>query len=191
LATKRGPDSKKLKLHARLAANRQRQQYSVDYFDTFTPMANMSTIRTILTMATQNDWEIHQADIKSAYLYTSIQEEIFMRMLPGHLKEGQQGKVLKLKRSLPGLKQAGYEWAKELAGVFVKLGFSHSKVYQVAYFKQMKDKHTIVTILVDNMAVTANHTSHIHHFKAKLQEFFEITDLGELNWLLGLKVTRD
>jgi hypothetical protein len=191
LATKRGPDGEKLKLRARLVANGQRQKFRVDYFDTFAATANMSTIRTVLAMAAQRDWEIHQIDIKSAYLYASIQEEIYMRAPPGYLREDQRGKVLKLKRSLPGLKQAGYEWAEELAGVFAKLGFSRSRVDQAVYFKRTPHEQMVVTVSVDDMAVTASHVSLIHQFKARLQEFFEISDLGELKWLLGLKVTRD
>jgi hypothetical protein len=52
-------------------------------------------------------------------------------------------------------------------------------------------EHMVITVSVDDMVVTANHISHIQHFKTQLLEFFKITDLGELNWLLGLKVTRD
>jgi hypothetical protein len=166
LATKRGPDGEKLKLHACLVANSQRQQYRVDYFDTFAPTANMITIRTVLTMAAQKDWEIHQVDIKSAYLYASIQEEIYMKAPPGYLKDGQKGKVLRLQRSLPGLKQASFEWAEELAGVFEDLGFSRSRVDQAVYFKRTKDEHVVITVSIDNMAVTANHISHIKCFKA-------------------------
>jgi hypothetical protein len=191
LATKRGPDGKKLKLWVQLVANGQHQQYGVDYFDMFTPMANMSTIHTVLAMAAQRDWEIHQVDIKSTYLYASIQEEIYMRAPPGYLKDSQRGKVLRLRRSLPGLKQANFEWAEELAGVFVELGFSHSKVDQAVYYKHTTDAHIIITVSVDDMAITANHTTHITQFKSQLHCYFEITDLSKLNWLLGLKVSRD
>jgi len=79
LATKRGPNGEKLKLHARLVANGQCQKYGVDFFDTFAPTSNMATIRTILGMAAQRDWEIHQVDIKSAYLYAELKEEIHAR----------------------------------------------------------------------------------------------------------------
>jgi hypothetical protein len=72
LATKHGPNRVKLKLHAQLVANGQRQHYGADYFKTFVPTANMSIIHTVLMMATQHDWEIHQVDIKSVYLYASI-----------------------------------------------------------------------------------------------------------------------
>jgi hypothetical protein len=134
LATKRGPNGEKLKLRARLVANGQHQRYGVDYFDTFTPTCNMITIRTVLCMAAHLDWEVHQVDIKSAYLYADVQEDIYMRPPPGYLSEGEHWKVLKLKRSLLGLKQAGFEWSEELAGVFAKLGFAHSQVDQVVYF---------------------------------------------------------
>jgi hypothetical protein len=157
----------------------------------FTPMANMSTICTVLTMAAQRDWEIHQVDVKSAYLYASLQEEIYMRAPPGYLKEGQQGKVLKLKRSLPGLKQAGFEWAEELAGAFQKMGFSRSQVDQAVYYRRTSKEHMVITVSVDDMAITANRLSYIERFKSQLTQFFEISDLGELSWLLGLKVTRD
>jgi hypothetical protein len=72
LATKHGPNGKKLKLRACFIANGQRQHYEVDFFDMFTPTANISTIRVVLSMAAQKDWEIHQVDIKSAYLYANV-----------------------------------------------------------------------------------------------------------------------
>ena len=59
------------------------------------------------------------------------------------------------------------------------------------YFKCIKDEHIIITVSVDDMAVTSQHLRHITLFKLQLQDHFEITDLGELNWLLGLKVEHD
>lgn len=78
-----------------------------------------------------------------------------MRPPPGYLKDNElRQKVLRLKRSLPGLKQAGYEWVEELAGVFTDLGFSHSKVDQAVYYKHAPNKHIVITVSVDDMAVT-------------------------------------
>ena len=71
------------------------------------------------------------------------------------------------------------------------MGFSHSQVDQAVYFKRSQDEHTVITVSMDDMAVTLKDLVHITHFKAQLREHFEITDLGELHWLLGLKVTRD
>lgn len=132
----------------------------------------------VLAMAAQHNWEVHQVDIKSAYLYVKIKEEIYVRMLLRYLKQGEESKVLRLKRSLPGLKQAGYEWVEELTAVFHKLGFMCSQVDQAIYFKRTDDEHTIITVSVDDMAVTSHYLYHIKSFKSQLQEHFEITDLG-------------
>jgi hypothetical protein len=104
LATKHGADGEKLKLWARLVANGQRQQYGLDYIETFTPTTNMTTIRIVLTIATHWDWEIHQVDIKSAYLNATLKDTIYMRAPPGYLKTEDFGKVLLLLRSLYGCK---------------------------------------------------------------------------------------
>jgi hypothetical protein len=80
LATKRGADREKLKLRARLVANGQRQQYGLNYLETFTPTTNMTTIRTILTIAAHRDWEIHQIDIKSTYLNAALKDTIYIRV---------------------------------------------------------------------------------------------------------------
>src|SRR5258705_13022036 len=151
----------------------------------------MATICTILTTAAQHDWEIHQVDIKSAYLNAELRDDIYMRAPAGYLKKGDEGKVLKLLRSLYGLKQAGYEWSEELKKFFTDSGFNQSQVDQGVYFRCTDQEHTVIMVSVDDMAITSAHLSDIVAFKAQLQTCFEITDLGELKWLLGLKVERD
>ena len=191
LATKRGPDGEKLKLRARLVTNGQRQKHGIDYAETFAPTTNMTTIRTVLCIAAHRDWEIHQIDVKSAYLNAQLHDDIYMRAPPGYLKSADLGKVLKLLRSLYGLKQAGFEWSEELERFFLDAGYTRSQVDQAVYFRRISDEHTVITVSVDDMAITSRHIRHIDRFKAKLRERFEITDLGELTWLLGLKVERD
>jgi hypothetical protein len=128
LATKCSADGEKLKLRARLVANGQRQQYGLDYIETFSPTTNMTTIRTVLTIAAHRDWEIHQVDIKSAYLNAALKDTIYMRAPPGYLKTEDFGKVLLLLRSLYGLKQAGFEWSEKLEKFFLDYGFTRSQV---------------------------------------------------------------
>jgi Reverse transcriptase (RNA-dependent DNA polymerase) len=124
LATKRGPEGEKMNLHVRLVANGQHQKHGIDYSETFAPTTNMTTICTVLTMAARHNWEIHQVDIKSAYLNAELHEDIYMHAPPGYLKPEDKGKVLKLRQSLYGLKQAGYEWSEELEKFFLKFGFT-------------------------------------------------------------------
>jgi len=142
-------------------------------------------------MATRQDWEIHQIDVKSAYLNATLRDDIYMRPPPGYLKEKDRGKILKLLRSLYGLKQAGFEWSEELEQFFLDAKFTRSQVDQAVYYRRTSEEHTVITVSVDDMAVMSKHPKHILKFKDQLRTRFEISDLGELTWLLGLKVERD
>ena len=188
LVTKHGPDGEKIKFHVQLVANGQCQKQGIDYSETSTPTTNMTTIRTVLTMAAHQNREIHQNDIKIAYLNAERHDDIYMHALPGYLKPEDEGKVLKLLRSLYGLKQAGFEWSEELEKFFLNAGFTRSQVDQVVYFRRRNEEHPVITVSVDDMAITSRHLQHISEFKAQLQTRFKISDLGELSWLLGLKV---
>jgi len=191
LVTKRGPNGKKLKLRACLVANGQHQEYGMDYKETFAPTSSMATIHTVLTMATCQNWEIHQIDVKSTYLNNTLWDDIYMCPPPGYLKEKDKGKVLKLLPSLYGLKQAGFEWSKELEKFFLKAGYMRSQVDQAVYYHHTSDEHTVITVSIDDMAVTSKHLKHILKFKDQLRAQFEISDIGELTWILGLKVERN
>jgi hypothetical protein len=111
-----------------------------------------------------------------------------MQVPPGYLKTEDFGKVLLLLRSLYGLKQAGFEWSEELKKFFLDYGFTCSQVDQAVYFRRNMEEHTVITVSVDDMAKTSKHLWDIEHFKVELRKRFDISDLGELTWLLGLKV---
>jgi hypothetical protein len=86
------------------------------------------------------------------------------------------------------LKQAGFEWSEELEKFFLDYGFTHSQVDQAVYFRWNTEEHTIITVSVDDMAMTSKRLQDIERFKVELRERFDISNLGELTWLLGLKV---
>jgi hypothetical protein len=146
LATKRRPDGEKLKLRARLVVNGQCQKHGLDYFETFAPTTNMTTIHTVLAIAAHHNWEIHQIDIKSAYLNVELNDTIYMRAPPGYLKVQDKGKVLLLLRSLYGLKQAGFEWSEKLEKFFLGAEYTRSQVDQAVYFRHIAEEHTVITV---------------------------------------------
>jgi Reverse transcriptase (RNA-dependent DNA polymerase) len=97
----------------------------VNYTETFSAAAKMPTVCAVLANAAHQDWEIKHVDVKSAYLNAELKETIYIKALRGVLKPGQEGKVLRLKKGLYGLKQAGRGWYLEMSRVFVKeLGFT-------------------------------------------------------------------
>ena len=126
------------------------------YDKTFAMAAKMPSICVVLGNAAQQDWEIHQVDIKSAHLNVPLEEEVYMVPPVGLLKPGQEKLVCKLKKALYGLKQAGCEWQKMLTAVMTNdLGFKHSVVDHSVYFRCSGDEHTIIVVATDDMVVTS------------------------------------
>ena len=75
--------------------------------------------------------------------------------------------------------------------MFLEAGYTRSQVDRAVYFRHQDDEHTVITVSVDDMAVTSKHLKHIVKFKDQLRKRFEITDLRELTWLIRLKIERN
>ena len=124
IRVKQGPDGKVQSYRVQIVAGGHRQVEGVNDTETFSATAKMPTVHTVLANAAHQDWEIEHVDVKSTYLNAELKETIYVKAPRGVLKPGQEGKVLRLKKGLYGLKQAGRGWYMEMSRVFVKeLGF--------------------------------------------------------------------
>jgi hypothetical protein len=119
-----GPDGNVETRRARVVVRGHKQTYGVNDNETFAVVAKMPSVRVVLANGAQQDWEMHQVDVKSAYLNATLEDDISMIPPGGVLKPRQERKVCKLLKVIYGLKQAGREWQKMLTTVFVEdLGF--------------------------------------------------------------------
>ena len=107
---------------ARLVARGYTQTYGLDYKENFAPVAKMNTVRVLISIAVNLDWELLQYDIKNAFLYGDLKEEIYMQMPPGYENEVTQGKLCRLQRSIYGLKQSPQAWFGKFSQVLKSLG---------------------------------------------------------------------
>ena len=119
---KLGSDGQIEKYKARLVAQGFSQVEGIDYNETFAPVTKFNSIRLLLALSARYDWEIHQMDVKSAFLNGELNEEIYMRVPPGY--KAAPGTVWRLKKALYGLKQASREWYKKLSSELSSLGFT-------------------------------------------------------------------
>ena len=101
------------------------QKEGIDYEETFAPMEKWGTIHTLLSMVTQNGWNVHQVDVKTALLNGDLKENVFMSQPAGFVVKGKENKVCKLVKSLYGLKQAPQAWYEKLIEHLLKLNFKH------------------------------------------------------------------
>ena len=115
-----------------------------------------------------------------------------MRQPPGYHVESQQKLVCRLRKTLYGLKQSGHWWYQRLVEIMMThLRFQRSDVDQAVFFHCEEKSVTIVLVHVDDCTITASSMNLINDFKLRIAQHVEITDLGELHWLLGIEVKRD
>jgi hypothetical protein len=174
---------------ARLTAKGFSQQYGVDYYETYSPVINTNSIRTILAVITQYNLEVEQSDIDSTFPNGILEEEIYMDQPQGY-NYGNE-KVLKLIKSLYGLKQAAKCWNVKFNEIMCSNGFRRCPSEQCIYLKSSgKDFNTIVGVHVDDLIIAAPCTEDIQKTKSIIKSFVNIKELGELHFLLGVKITR-
>lgn len=172
---------------ARLVVLGNKQQYGLDYDETFAPVAKMTTVRTILAIAASQSWTLHQMDVKNAFLHGDLKEEVYIK-LPSGMPTLSPNEVCKLKRSLYGLKQAPRVWFEKFQSTLLGFSFTQSQ-YDPSLFLQRTSKGIVVLLVyVDDIVVTGSDQEVISTIKQLLHSTFRMKDLGQLTYFLGLEV---
>ena len=185
---KRGPDGTIQKYKAQLVARGFMQVEGVDYDETFAPVTKLTSLRTILALANEHDLEVHQMDVKSAYLNGALKEEIYMEPPPGF--DIPKGMVLRLAKAVYGTKQGGRVWYEDIRNTLKQMGYQRTEADH-AVFTRTDPSMSIIALYVDNITMASKDLNTIKRDKEALKRRYEMTDLGELNWILGIRVTRD
>jgi hypothetical protein len=187
---KQNPDGKVERYKARLVAKGYTQTYGIDYDDTFAPVAKMNSVRTLISCAVNLGWDLFQLDVKNAFLHGDLQEEIYMHIPPGFNTAQTEGKILRLCRSLYGLKQSPRAWFDRFRKVMIQMGYKQSNADHTLFYKCNMKNITILIVYVDDIVITGDDTKSIDQLKAKLASEFEVKDLGPLRYFLGIEVSR-
>ncbi|KAD4586182.1 hypothetical protein E3N88_23783 [Mikania micrantha] len=188
---KRDETGKITRNKARLVAKGYVQQYGIDFEEVFAPVARMETIRLLLAIAAQRNWWVHHLDVKSAFLHGELKELVYVTQPEGFVKRGAEQKVYKLSKALYGLKQAPRAWNIKLDGVLKELGFIKCKHEHAVYRKGSDEDTLIIGVYVDDLLITGGCPKKIKEVKKRMEEKFEMIDLGLLSYYLGIQVTQN
>lgn len=184
---KRNTDGSIEKFKARLVARGFSQKFGIDYEDTFAPTVRHDTLRAFMAVVCMEDLECHQVDVNNAFTESILKETIYMKPPPGvDIPPGQCFRIL---RSLYGLKQAARDWNQYCVKELKKLGFIQSEADPCLL--TLPSKKLIILVYVDDVTIAAPELSSIQWFKEEFGKVFKIKDLGEIQKILGVKVTRD
>ncbi|CAI7889149.1 unnamed protein product [Closterium sp. NIES-54] len=177
---------------ARYVARGFSQRQEVDYFHTFSPTPKMTTLRVLLHVATQRNYELHSLDSSTAFLQGSLHEEIWLRRPPGFTGSFPPGTQWSLRRPVYGLRQAPREWHDTLRTTLVALGFAPSTADPSLFLRTDTSLPPFyVLVYVDDLVFATADTAGLAHVKSELHKRHTCTDLGELRSYLGLQITRD
>ncbi|KAL0561264.1 hypothetical protein IC582_001686 [Cucumis melo] len=128
------PDGSIDKYKARLVAKGFRQRENMDFFNTFSSVTRITSIRVLISIAVLNNLLIHQMDVKTTFLNGDLEEEIYMEQPEGFIVQAQESKVCKLDKSLYGLKQAPKEWHQKFDNLLMSKGFKVNESNKCIYY---------------------------------------------------------
>jgi hypothetical protein len=190
LKVKRGADGTIVKYKGRLVAKGYAQRFGVDYNDTYAPVARYPSIRLLIALAAHYGWELHQMDVKSAYLNGELDVPIYMTQPEGYVVAGKEDHVCLLKKSLYGLKQAGRTWHHKIDVALKDRGFTALEADHCVYIRRTALSVIIIALYVDDLLIASSQPTELAQFKDDLTAQFEMEDLGEAAFILGIDIKR-
>ncbi|GJR06548.1 putative ribonuclease H-like domain-containing protein [Tanacetum coccineum] len=173
---------------ARLVAQGHRQEEGIDYDEVFAPVARIEAIRLFLAFASYLGFMVYQMDVKSAFLYGRIDEEVHVTQPKGFVDPQHPKKVYKAVKALYGLHQAPRAWYATLSTFLLKHGYRRGTIDKTLFLKKHKRDIILVQVYVDDIIFGSTKKAWCDEFEALMKGEFEMSAMGELTFFLGLQV---
>ncbi|GKE91400.1 putative ribonuclease H-like domain-containing protein, partial [Tanacetum coccineum] len=173
---------------ARLVTQGHRQEEGIDYEEVFAPVARIKAIRLFLAYASFMGFLVYQMNMKSAFLYGTIKEEVYVTQPPGFKHHDHPDKVYKVVKALYGLYQAPRAWYETLANYLLGNGFKEGKIDQTLFIKMQKGDILLVHVYVDDIIFSSTNKELCTAFEKLMKDKFQMSSIGELTFFLGLQV---
>lgn len=187
---KYSPNGDVRRYKSRWVARGYNQEYGIDYGETFSPVVKSITIRLVLHLAVTNSWQLKQLDVNNAFLQGTLTDEVYVTQPPGFEDPDRPHHVCRLRKALYGLKQAPRAWYQELKTFLCQMGCYNSAA-DTSVFIYVADKHVLyILVYVDDIIVTGSSYTMISACINVLSSRFSLKDPTDLDYFLGIEVTR-
>ncbi|KAI3758473.1 hypothetical protein L6452_06036 [Arctium lappa] len=173
---------------ARLVAKGYCQEEGIDYDETFAPVARLEAIRIFLAYVAHKGFKVYQMDVKSAFLHSKLNEEVYVQQPPGFESTEYPNHVYYLDKALYGLKQAPRAWYETLSTFLINNGFEKGTIDTTLFIKRYKNEMILVQIYVDDIIFGSTNQKYCDKFSELMKSEFEMSLMRELTFFLGLQV---
>ena len=186
---KLGPSGQVDKYKARYVAKGFKQVEGLDYIEIFAPTCMPETFRFLLQLSAKQGHVMHQFDVKTDFLNSPIEEEVYLEQPQEFVKLGSDGEklVCRLNKSIYGLKQAANNWYKELANFLLRQGFTRSRNDHCLFARSEAEDHTFILVGVDDIIVASRSTTVISDVKKALEQHFTWKTEGDCTGFWALE----
>nr|GEV73286.1 putative ribonuclease H-like domain-containing protein [Tanacetum cinerariifolium] len=164
------------------------QKEGIDYEEVFTLVARIEAIRLFLAYASFMGFMKYQMDVKNAFLYGSIEEEVYVCQPLGFEDLDCLDKIYKVFKVLYGLHQAPRAWYETLTNYLLENGFQRGKIDKTLFIKRQKGDILLVQIYVDDIIFGSTNKDLVKAFEKLMKDKFQMSSMGELIFFLGLQV---
>lgn len=183
-----------IRFKARFTPQGFRQESGMDYIDTYAPVVRFKSVKVLLAYAAIKDLELVQYDVKTAFLNAPLDADLELYVQPPDGFPEPDGNVWKLNKSLYGLKQAPHDWNRTIDALIKEIGFTQTTSDSCFYHKATTSGRRIFMLLyVDDTVVAYDKRDEAAWLacKKRITNRFKIDDIGELHWVLNMRIQRD
>ncbi|GJS21197.1 putative ribonuclease H-like domain-containing protein [Tanacetum coccineum] len=171
-----------------LANTSHRQEEGIDYDKGFAHVARIEAIRSFLAYASYMDFTVYQMDMKSAFLYGTIEDEVYVCQPPSFVDPAFPDKVYNVEKALYGLHQAPRAWYETLSTYLIENGFRKGTIDKTSFIKKIKNDILLVQVYVDDIIFGSTKKSLSTEFEQLMHKRFQMSSMRELTFFLGLQV---
>jgi hypothetical protein len=184
-------EGNRIKDKARLVGKGYTQQLGVDYNETWAAVTRLESVRMTAAIAAKHDLKLWRLDFVGAYLNSLTKEDIYMRQPEGFAEPGFEDYVAKLVHTIYGTMQGGHDWYKTLSATYDDLGYTASRADPCVRFIREDGNYTISDTYTDDTFGASNNDNEIKKRKDEIGRVWEVKDVGESEYFLGMRVQQD